>query len=237
MLLATGCTDSDTPVEPGDVEATSDADAGGFAAAHFASGHGLVPRYIAVEETVADLIGYLEESPEDGLRTFVPEGAWVSGDGNRIELSAGFWAQPPGEAYAAAAQIVHSLAASGISDEVTLLDGGDPGNLQDGSFEPIPQPLSAASFDELQPWFTVVQPEPGRTVSDTLEIEIEAQGPAQMSALVLLQGEILIGGQRSFDGRTTIALEGGQTGAADLFIKVGLDGGPYDVVLPLIVEN
>ncbi|MFP5297678.1 MAG: GerMN domain-containing protein, partial [Actinomycetota bacterium] len=90
-----------------------------YVAAWFVNGHGLVPSYSQIPEggdIAGSLISLLGTAPGDPLRTFVPEGSFVSSgeregtESIQVELSDGFWAQPAGEAYAGAAQIVNTLA-------------------------------------------------------------------------------------------------------------------------------
>lgn len=217
-----------------------------YVAAWFVNGHGLDPVYRQLDpgdDIAGALIGLLEETPEEPLQTFVPEGSFVSSgeregsESLQVELGTAFWDQPAGEVYAGAAQIVNTLATLEEGKEVILLDGTIPGEILDGSFEPISQPLSRDSFEELQPWFVVEQPVAGSTVGASVPVRVVVEGNATISALILQGEDNPLGGNRAFTEQTTLELPAGLSGEATLYLRVTTESGAHTTEMPLRVQT
>lgn len=149
-------------------------------AVFFFDGHALLPEYheLGSGDPADALVTLIERGPDEALSNFVVEASFVAASEREgleqisLELSDEFWERPPGEVYAAAAQIVFTLATLEEGKEVLLLDGTVPGEVLDGSFEPIDQPLARSDFADVRPWVEVAQPVAGSTVGSVFPVSL-----------------------------------------------------------------
>lgn len=195
-MLATACS--------GDDPAPETAPDGDYVAVYFVDGHGLVPEFhrIPAGGPVQGLIELLGDGPgdrtTDGITNFVPPDAFVDvseREGREqlaIELSNSVWGMPPGERFAALAQIVYTVATLEEGKTVLLLDGTVPGEILDSSFEPVQQPVDRSTFAELEPWIQVASPVAGATVGTTVPVRLQLRD-LQGRATVTLRsdGEVI----------------------------------------------
>jgi hypothetical protein len=169
-------------------------------------GHALLPEYerLSSSDPVEGLLSLLSSPPDgDSLTTFVPEGSYESSSEREgateqlvLRLSDVFWDRPAGEVYAGVAQIVYTVATLEQGREVLLLDGTVPGEVLDGSFEPIEQPLDRDRFSDVRPWIEIIRPVAGAVVGRQVPVEVRLrEGSADIELLREAQGveEVLAG--------------------------------------------
>ncbi|HEU4480866.1 MAG TPA: GerMN domain-containing protein [Actinomycetota bacterium] len=204
-------------------------------------GHALLPTYrpLPAGDPASALVGLLADLvAEGGLRNFVPPTTRVTSEAEnesdrtmQVGLSDDFWALPEGERYAAAAQIVYTLATIEEGKRLLLLDGTVPGQLHDGDGQPLGLPLTRASFSELEPWIQLVQPVAGATVSGSFPLRIITRDALPATAEVETSH-----GSRTIelvDGSGRINLPPGASGDMTLRVIVRDRGGPHTVEVPL----
>jgi hypothetical protein len=223
-LLCTSCT--------GGVE-TPSKDRGELVPIYRFDGHALLPEYEPLPEgdPAQGLIGLLGDPPNDSnLSSFVPEGSFESSserEGAReqlvLRLSDRFWDRPAGEVYAGAAQIIFTVATLEQGREVLLLDGTVPGEVLDGSFEPVVQPLDRELFEDVKPWIELVRPVAGAVVGKRLPVEVRLrQGTADVELLRATQGvEEVLAGERTRSGSVILQVEADAGGNVILSVEVG----------------
>lgn len=184
----------------------------------------------------------LETGSEQDHRNFVPPDAFLAASEREaeseqitIELADAFWSLPAGETYAAAAQIVYTLSTLEGGKEVLLLDGTVPGEVVDGSFEPMEQPLTRAHFDDVAPWIEIVQPVAGSVVGHTLLISVRSRSDRLLAVITGPGGASIAQRRIKAGGAEQIELPNATEGPVSLSITTtGPDPG-HEVILPLVV--
>lgn len=204
-------------------------------------GHALLPEYEPLPDgdPVEGLVGLLGEPPQDsGLVSFVPKGSFESsseregaGEQMVLRLNDAFWDRPAGEVYAGAAQIVFTVATLEQGREVLLLDGTIPGEVLDGSFEPIDQPFDRHLFEDVKPWIELVRPVAGAVIGGRVPVEVRLrQGTADVELLRAAQGvEEVLAGKRTRSGSVILEVEEVPDGRVILSVEVG----EHSVRIPL----
>lgn len=159
---------------------------------YFFAGHALNAEYVEVAGTnpEQELVEALADGPaRRNLKNFVPEDAQLESAGEteeqlKLTLSDEFWELPVGERYAAAAQVVFTMAVLEEGKRVFLLDDVVPGAIVDGDGDELAQPLSRTDFEDVRPWVEVQQPAAGAVLSgDAFPVVAEVRGRA-VAALV-----------------------------------------------------
>ena len=218
---------------------------GEYVAAYFVEGHGLIPEFRRLEgdDPVEAMLGMLVDGPRTrGRETFLPDTAAIVDTAEReadeslaIELNAAFWALPDGERFAAAAQIVYTLAALEEGRTVYLLDGTVPGDIKDGNGDRVEQPLTRDAMEELKPWIQVSQPVPGAVVGRTIPVQTTLRGPD--ATAVLVQDDDLLARGRLDSGRVLLEVTSGEQGPVSLVIELTADGERHTIRLPLTLAG
>lgn len=233
VLLLTSCT-GELPDAPSKAH-------GELVAIYRFDGHALLPEYEPLPEgdPVEGLVGLLGDPPHDnGLVSFVPQGSFESSSEREgaseqlvLRLSDAFWDRPSGEVYAGAAQIVFTVATLEQGREVLLLDGTVPGEVLDGSFEPIDQPLNRDLFEDVKPWIEFVRPVAGAVVGSRLPVEVRLrEGTADVELLRTAEGvEEVLAGERTRTGSVVLEVEDVPGGQVILSVEVG----KHSVRIPL----
>lgn len=170
------------------------------------------------EGAAARLVRLLEEAPRDERhRSLIPKGTEVletresEPEGLALELNTTFWELPAGEMYAAAAQIVNTVAALEDGKRVELMQGFVPGEIRDGDGRLLRQPLTRDSFPDLRPWIEIHQPVPGSLVAGTVPVRGAVSGGEDAFALLSMNG-------------TTQVRDSFEQGMADLSVPAGVSG-------------
>jgi hypothetical protein len=233
LLVAASCSDSD-PIRKSE-------ETGDLVAVYFIDGHGLIPEYqrLPAGDPVEGLVTLLERGPiQPEHATFIQPGTFLSSferEGREelgVELASGFWSLGPGERFAAAAQIVFTVATLEEGRSVLLLDGTVPGELLDGSFEPLQQPLDRTDFAELEPWIQVTRPVAGAVVGRRVVTDISLR-EGRGSIAVEQEGRELASAPTQ-GGTLVLDLEGARVGDVILTISVkARDGSVHSTQLPL----
>ncbi len=204
-------------------------------------GHALLPEYepLPPGDPVEGLIALLSQPPQDNdLLTFVPRGSFESSSEREgaseqlvLRLSDAFWERPAGEVYAGAAQIVFTVATLEQGREALLLDGTVPGEILDGSFEPIGQPLNRELFEDVKPWIELVRPVAGAVIGSRLPVEVRLrEGTADVELLRAAEGvKEVLAGERTRGGSVTLEVEDVPDGKVILSVEVG----EHSVRIPL----
>jgi hypothetical protein len=218
---------------------------GEYVAAYFVEGHGLMPEFrrLPAGDPVTGMLQMLIDGPNNGRReTFLPGDAAVLDTAEReadeslaIELNDAFWALPEGERFAAASQIVYTIATLEEGRTVFLLDGTVPGDIRDGNGDRVEQPLTRDSLGELEPWIQVSQPVAGAVVGKTIPVQASLRGPD--ATAVLVQEDDLLARGRLDGGRVLLEVGGGEPGPASLVIELTADGERHTTRLPLILSR
>lgn len=232
VLLLSSCT--------GEAD-TSSKEQGELVAIYRFDGHALLPEFepLPSGDPVEGLIALLgEPSGNNDLVSFVPKGSYESSSEREgateqlvLRLSDAFWDRPAGEVYAGAAQIVFTVATLEQGREVLLLDGTVPGEVLDGSFEPIDQPLNRELFADVKPWIEIIRPVAGAAIGSRLPVEVRLrQGMADIELLRAAQGvEQVLAGERTRSGSAILEVEDAPSGDVILSIEVG----EHSVRIPL----
>jgi hypothetical protein len=218
---------------------------GDYVPAYFLEGHGLMPEFrrLPAGDPVDGLLGMLVDGPRNPEReTFLPEDAAVVDTSEReadeslaITMNDSFWALPDGERFAAASQIVYTVATLEEGRTVFLIDGTVPGEIRDGNGDAVKQPLTRDALDELKPWIQVSQPVPGAVVGKTIPVQAQLQGEDAIA--VLIQQDDLLARGRLEGGRALLEVGRGEPGAATLVIELTADGERHTVRLPLTLSS
>jgi hypothetical protein len=213
--------------------------------AYFLEGHGLMPEFrrLPPGDPVDGLLNMLVEGPRNEAReTFLPKEAAVVDTSEReadeslaITLNDAFWELPDGERFAAASQIVFTIATLEEGRRVFLLDGTVPGDIEDGNGDEVSQPLTRDAFPELKPWIQVSQPVPGAVVGSSIPVQALLQG--EDATAVLVQGDDLLARGRMESGRALLEVGRGEPGPATLVIELTADGERHTVRLPLTLSS
>lgn len=199
---------------------------------YFFAGHALNAEYISIdaggapEEAIFEAVA---DGPErEGLRNFVPTSATLEGVGEtqerlKLTLSEAFWSLPEGERYAAAAQIIFTMAVLEQGKEVFLLDGVVPGPIADGNGDELEQPLSRSTFRDVRPWVEVQQPAAGAVLGKSFPVVAEVRGRATAAvrtpdglspSMPLRKGHadmrLLSGGDQPVSGAVVITVSDGE---------------------------
>jgi hypothetical protein len=212
---------------------------------YFLEGHGLMPEFrrLPPGNPVDGLLQMLVDGPRDQSReTFLPGDAAVVSTTERdadeslaVELNDAFWALPEGERFAAASQIVYTVATLEAGHTVFLLDGTVPGDIRDGNGDRVKQPLTRDALGELKPWIQVSQPVPGAVVGRSIPVQATLRTPD--ATAVLVQQDDLLARGRLDGGRVLLEVGSGKPGPATLVIELSADGEKHTVRLPLILSS
>ena len=194
-------------------------------------------------DPVDGLLQMLVDGPRNQSReTFLPGDTAVVDTTERdadeslaIELNAAFWALPEGERFAAASQIVYTVATLEEGRTVFLLDQTVPGDIRDGNGDRVDQPLTREALGELKPWIQVSQPVPGAVVGRSIPVQATLRAPD--ATAVLVQQDDLLARGRLDGGRVLLEVGSGEPGAATLVIELSADGEKHTVRLPLILSS
>ena len=211
---------------------------------YFLDGHGLTAVYkeLSGKDITLELFSLIKQGPgdRDELRSFVPDDAELvatteteSDESLRLELDDAFWELPPGERFAAAAQIAYTYASLEEGKRLLLLDGTVPGELQDGNGELVEQPLTAESFGDLAPWVQVQQPVAGATVRHSFPL-VTASRPGTEGTVEIFVDEESVVPAVGLEETTVIDVEPALSG--DIIVRITMtdeDGGKHITELPL----
>jgi hypothetical protein len=227
------------------VPETSAQPKGEYVPVYFLEGHGLMPEFrrLPPGDPVDGLLQMLVDGPRNQSReTFLPGDTAVVDTTERdadeslaIELNAAFWALPEGERFAAASQIVYTVATLEEGRTVFLLDQTVPGDIRDGNGDRVDQPLTREALGELKPWIQVSQPVPGAVVGRSIPVQATLRAPD--ATAVLVQQDDLLARGRLDGGRVLLEVGSGEPGAATLVIELSADGEKHTVRLPLILSS
>ena len=187
------------PLDPADEPNAAEA-SGEMVPVYFIDGHGLtaVYRSLSGRDITTELFDLVAEGPggREELRSFLPADAELvatteseSDESLRLELGEGFWALPPGERFAAAAQITYTYASLEEGKRLFLMDGTVPGEIDDGSGNAVEQPLGTGSFGDLAPWVQVQQPVAGAAVRHSFPVAALIKPGAVAKVQVFQDGE------------------------------------------------
>jgi hypothetical protein len=227
------------------VPETSAQPKGEYVPVYFLEGHGLMPEFrrLPPGDPVDGLLQMLVDGPRNQSReTFLPGDTAVVDTAERdadeslaIELNTAFWALPEGERFAAASQIVYTVATLEEGRTVFLLDQTVPGDIRDGNGDRVDQPLTREALGELKPWIQVSQPVPGAVVGRSIPVQATLRAPD--ATAVLVQQDDLLARGRLDGGRVLLEVGSGEPGAATLVIELSADGEKHTVRLPLILSS
>ena len=240
LISFVACTGDDDPAPAG-----GPAPKGEYVPAYFVEGHGLMPEFrrLPPGDPVEGLLGMLVDGPRNLRReTFLPKDAAVLDSSEReadeslaIEMNDTFWALPEGERFAAASQIIYTVATLEEGRTVFLMDETVPGDIRDGNGDPVKQPLTREELEELEPWIQVSQPVPGAVVGMTIPVQVRLRG-VDATALLVQEDDLLARG-RLDEGRVLLEVEQGEPGPASLVIELTADGERHTVRLPLTLSS
>ena len=194
-------------------------------------------------DPVEGLLQMLVDGPRTaGRQTFLPPNTAVLDTQEReadeslaIVLSDEFWALPTGERFAAASQIVYTVATLEEGRTVFLLDGTVPGVIRDGNGDRVEQPLTRDALGELEPWIQIAQPVPGAVVGRTIPIQTQLRSPE--ATAVLVQADDLLARGRMEGGNVLLEVEAGRPGPVSLVIELTADGERHTIRVPLILAS
>lgn len=186
----------------------------------------------------------LEEGPTvDGHQNFVPEDSFVDASEDDsaqrlvVELSEGFWSQPPGEQYAAAAQITFTLAGLEEGKELLLLNGTTPGELLDGSFASVEQPVGRSTFDDVRPWVQITQPVAGAVVGSNIPVSVQLREGIARAEIRDGERTLATDAIRA-DSTARLKVAGSHQGEIELVITIRGGVGDFHVVrMPLTLSR
>jgi hypothetical protein len=240
LLAFVACTGDDDPAP-----ADSSAPKGDYVPAYFVEGHGLMPEFrrLPPGDPIEGLLAMLVDGPRNSKReTFLPDDAAVLDTSEReadeslaIQLNDTFWALPEGERFAAATQIVYTVATLEEGRTVFLLDETVPGDIRDGNGDRVKQPLTREEMEELEPWIQVSQPVPGAVVGKTIPVQVKLRG--EDATAVLVQEDDLLARGRLDGGRVLLEVGRGEPGPASLVLELTADGERHTVSLPLTLSS
>jgi hypothetical protein len=232
----------------GDDDGAPDAAAqptGEYVAVYFLEGHGLIPEFrrLTRGDPVDALLQMLVDGPRGaGRRTFLPSDTAVLDTQEReadeslaIVLGEEFWELPDGERFAAASQIVYTVATLEEGRTVFLLEGTVPGVIKDGNGDRVEQPLTRDVLGELKPWIQVSQPVAGAVVGRSIPIQTQLRGPD--ATAVLVQDDDLLARGRLDGGTVLLEVGPGRPGPAELVIELTADGDRHTIRVPLTLSS
>ncbi|MGH2754465.1 MAG: GerMN domain-containing protein [Actinomycetota bacterium] len=219
--------------------------AGDHVPVYFVEGHGLIPEFreLPSGDPVEGLLQLISAGPRGAGRTsFVSEDVSVLDTGEReadesvsIQLNDAFWSLPEGERFAAAAQIVYTVATLEEGKRVLLMNGTVPGRITDGNGERVAQPLTRESLDELEPWIQLSQPVAGAVVGSTIPVQARLRG--QDATAVLVQDDDLLARGRLDGGAVLLEVGDAEPGPVELVVELTVDGARHTVRLPLVLSG
>jgi hypothetical protein len=236
-LVLISCTGEDIP--------RNDSVNGEYVAVYRFDGHALLPEYerLPQGDPVEGLITLLGAGPQnESLSNFVPEGSYAASSEREgateqlvLRLNDVFWDRPAGEVYAGVAQIVYTVATLEQGREVLLLDDTVPGEVLDGSFDPIEQPLDRDRFSDVRPWIEIIRPVAGAVVGRQVPVEVRLrEGSADIELLREAQGvEEVLAGDNAV--RRSVSLEVDRTVEGPVVLSVS--NGTHMVRLPLTLTS
>ncbi len=206
----------------------------------FFDGHALLPEFheLGPGDPAQALLDLLEQGPRGDLRNFVEKGSFVDSSEREgleqisLELSADFWSRPAGEVYAAAAQILFTVATLEEGKEILLLNGTVPGQVLDGSSEAIEQPLTRDDFTDVRPWVEVAQPVAGSTIGNSFPVTlILREGDATVT---LVSSDGTFGSLEMKGGTKLFASKASTRGPAELeVVMTDAEGATHTVTVPV----
>lgn len=215
---------------------------------YFVDGHGLsaVYRELGSTDITVELFDLLMEGPgeREDLQSFLPPDAELiatteseSDESMRLELGDVFWDLPPGERFAAAAQIAYTYASLEEGKRLFLMDGTVPGEITDGSGEAVEQPLGAESFGDLRPWAQVQQPVAGASVRHSFPVAAIVKPGANAELQVFQDGEEVTTPVQ-LDGETVLNIDMEVEGAIVVRIVTRSDDGSEHITeIPLEIAT